>query len=80
MVSGVSMLFLSFDDVSVAECISGVVTCVNNVGPGFERIGAVGNFAHLSGFSKLVLCADMLMGRLELFPILALLSPAVRRV
>lgn len=80
LILALSVLLLSFDDVSVSECISGVVTCINNVGPGFERLGAVGNFSHLSNFSKLVLSADMLMGRLELFPMLALLAPALRKV
>ena len=77
---GISVLLLSFDNLTVTESISGVVTCINNVGPGFESIGAVGNFAALSGFSKIVLCINMLMGRLALFPILALFSRSLWKV
>ena len=79
-IMGISVLLLSFDNLTVTECISGVVTCINNVGPGFESIGAVGNFAALSGFSKIVLCINMLLGRLELFPILALFSRSLWKV
>ena len=79
-VMSISIILISFDDVSLIESISSVVTCLNNVGPGFERLGAVGNFSHLSDFSKLILSVDMLMGRLELFPILALLKPSLWKV
>ncbi len=77
IIFALSTILLSFDKVSLLESISGVATCINNVGPAFERLGATGNFAHLSDFSKIVLCFDMLLGRLEIFPILALLSPSV---
>lgn len=76
----VSVILVSFDNLSISEAISGVVTCINNVGPGYESIGAVGNFGALSAFSKIVLTVDMLLGRLELFPILALFSPSLWKV
>lgn len=76
----VSVILVSFDNLSITEAISGVVTCINNVGPGYESIGAVGNFGALSAFSKIVLTVDMLLGRLELFPILALFSPSLWKV
>lgn len=76
----VSTLLLAFDNLTITEAISGVATCINNVGPGFESIGPVGNFSGLSVFSKLVLIIDMLLGRLELFPILALFSPSIWKV
>ncbi len=79
-VMAISILLISFDDVSLIESVSSVVTCINNVGPGFERLGAVGNFSHLSDFSKLILALNMLMGRLELFPILVLLKPSLWKV
>lgn len=79
-VMAISIVLISFDDVSMIESVSSVVTCLNNVGPGFERLGAVGNFSHLSDFSKLVLSLNMLMGRLELLPILALLKPSLWKV
>ena len=55
--------------------ISAVTACFNNIGPGFELVGATGNYGHYSDLSKLVLAADMLLGRLEIFPLLVLLSP-----
>ncbi len=74
LVYALSVLIIAFDNVSLIESISSVATCINNVGPAFERLGATGNFSELSDFSKLILSADMLLGRLELFPILALLN------
>ena len=79
-VMAISIFLVSLDNVSMIESVSGVATCMNNVGPGFERLGAVGNFSELSDFSKIVLSADMLLGRLELFPILALLKPSLWKV
>jgi trk system potassium uptake protein TrkH len=51
-----------------------VRACFNNVGPGLGEVGPMGNFGSFSIFSKLVLIFDMLAGRLEIFPIIALLS------
>ncbi|MCB6567704.1 TrkH family potassium uptake protein, partial [Desulfovibrio desulfuricans] len=56
-----------------------VLTTMNNVGPGLGLVGAVENFAKFTGFSKIILCLDMLVGRLEIFPFLMLFSPALWR-
>ncbi len=53
---------------------SAVLSCFNNVGPGMSAIGPNGNYADFNIFAKLVLCFDMLLGRLEIFPILLLFS------
>ena len=53
---------------------SAVITCFNNVGPGLGAVGPKGNFADYGIFSKLVLCFDMLLGRLEILPILLLFN------
>ncbi len=74
-----SVLVVSFDDMTVTESITAVATCMNNVGPGLERLGATGNFSELSDFTKLFLSLDMLLGRLELYPILALLNTSFWR-
>lgn len=55
--------------------ISAVVTCMNNVGPGLGAIGPSGNFSPYNAFAKIVLCFDMLLGRLEVIPILLLFYP-----
>ena len=53
---------------------SAVLSCLNNIGPGMELVGPTCNFSIFSAFSKLVLILDMLLGRLEIFPILVLFS------
>lgn len=68
----VSFLLLSLDNFSLITNLSAVITCVNNIGPGFDLIGPTGNFGSFSVFSKIVLIFDMLVGRLEIFPILVL--------
>ena len=70
----VSFVLISLDGFSVSTNFSAVLSCLNNMGPGFEAVGPTCNFAGFSVFSKLVLCLDMLLGRLEIFPILVLLS------
>lgn len=70
-----SFVLISVDNYSIGTNISAVTACINNIGPGFELVGATGNYGHFSWFSKLILSADMLLGRLEIFPLLVLFSP-----
>lgn len=53
---------------------SAVIACFNNIGPGSGAVGPVGNFASYSIFAKLVLSFDMLLGRLEILPVLLLFN------
>ncbi|MBR1738894.1 MAG: TrkH family potassium uptake protein [Ruminococcus sp.] len=69
-----SLLLLSFDKYSIEENLSAVITCMNNIGFGLGRFGTAGNFSGLSPFSKIVLCFDMLLGRLEIYPLIMLFS------
>ena len=69
-----SFMLLSLDGFSVETNFSAIVSCFNNMGPGFAAVGPTCNYAGFSIFSKLVLCLDMLLGRLEIFPILVLFS------
>ena len=55
---------------------SASLSCVSNIGPGFNLVGPAANFAGYSAFSKIVLSVEMLFGRLEIFPLLVLFSPA----
>ncbi len=71
-----SVVLISFDDHDLVTNFSAVATTFNNVGPGLGKVGPAGNFAFFSIPSKLVLIFDMLAGRLELFPMLALFTPA----
>ena len=70
----ISFAIISLDGFSVTTNFSAALSCLNNMGPGFEAVGPTCNFADFSVLSKLVLCLDMLLGRLEIFPILVLLS------
>lgn len=74
-VIAVSTLLLSLEGYSVTTCFTAVVACFNNIGPGLELVGPTQNFEFWSDGAKFVLIIDMLAGRLELFPIIALLSP-----
>ena len=71
----VSILLISLDGFDLVTTFTSVVTCINNVGPGLEVVGPMGNFAGFSAPAKLLLSFDMLAGRLELYPMLALFSP-----
>ena len=70
----VSFMVISLDGFSTGTHFSAVLACFNNIGPGLEAVGPTCNFAAFSVPSKLVLILDMLLGRLEIFPILCLLS------
>lgn len=72
----VSVLIISFDGFDFLTNFSSVAATINNVGPGFNAVGPVENFSLFSRTSKLVLIFDMIAGRLELFPLLLLLSPS----
>ena len=72
-----STLLVSIDDFSFTTNVTAVISCMNNIGPGIDIVGPMGNFSGFSWFSKLVLSADMIIGRLEIFPVLALFSPSL---
>ncbi len=73
---GFGTLALSLDPFgSLDTNFTATLTCLSNVGPGLGAVGPAGNFAGFSVLSKLFLCFLMLVGRLELFPMLILFSP-----
>ncbi len=67
-------LIVSLDNFSFLTTFTSVITCVGNVGPGLDVVGPMGNFSGFSALSKLVLSFCMIIGRLEMFPILVLFS------
>ena len=69
-----SVLLISLDNFDFTTNFTAVAATLNNIGPGLGMVGPTGNFGMYSDFSKLVLTFDMLVGRLELFPILILFS------
>ena len=65
----------SMENLDPLTSLSSSLTCLGNVGPGLGIVGPNGNFSGYSYFSKMVLSIEMMMGRLELFPILILFNP-----
>ncbi|WP_304509567.1 TrkH family potassium uptake protein [Anaerotignum sp.] len=72
-----SFLLISINNYDFTTSLSSVLTCLGNVGPGLAKVGPIENYSFYSDFSKLVLCFDMLLGRLEIFPIIMIFSPSV---
>ncbi len=79
LIAALSMLLISIDEFSLETNITAVMACLNNIGPGMDLVGPTGNYAAFSGFSKVVLSFDMLVGRLEIFPMLMLFVPQAWR-
>ena len=72
----VSALIISLDNVTLGVALSSAVTSLSNVGPGLESVGPAFNFSAFSVRAKLIMSFCMILGRLEIFPILVLLSPS----
>ena len=71
-----SLLLIAIDNFSMETSLTAVMACLNNIGPGLDLVGPMGNYANFSMGSKIVLSLDMLIGRLEIFPMLMLAVPA----
>ena len=72
-------LILSLDNIDLTAAFTASLTAISNVGPGLGAVGPTCNFGFLSGISKLTMSAIMLLGRLEIMPLLVLLMPSVWR-
>ena len=72
----VTFLLVSLEPFSMETNLSATVACFNNIGPGFDVVGPTGSFAQYSDFSKIVLSFAMLLGRLEIFPLLLTFIPS----
>lgn len=69
-----SCIAISVDNFDFTTNVTAVISCFNNIGPGLNVVGPMGNFGGFSIFSKLILSLDMLFGRLEILPMLVLFS------
>lgn len=69
-------VFVSLENYDMTTTFTSVATCVSNVGPGFNLVGPTCNFGFFTAPTKLLLSLCMLMGRLELFPMLILIYPS----
>ena len=74
MLMAVSILLVTLDRFSIEESASAVITCMNNIGYGVGRFSPSRNLGGLNAFSKVVLCFDMLLGRLEIYPLIMLFA------
>ncbi|HHT22660.1 MAG TPA: TrkH family potassium uptake protein [Bacteroidales bacterium] len=72
----IGILVLMISGMEVGESIGGMITCISCVGPGFGAVGPMGNFANIPEFSKWFLSFVMLLGRLELYTVLIIFTPA----
>ncbi|MBR6524027.1 MAG: TrkH family potassium uptake protein [Clostridia bacterium] len=71
----VSVLLISVDNFDFTTNVTAVISAINNIGPGLGGVGPTQNFSAYSSFSKVILSLNMLIGRLEIFPMLILFSP-----
>lgn len=72
-----AFLLISFEPFGIETNFSATAACFNNIGPGFGHVGPALNYSAYHGFSKIVLAFAMLLGRLEIFPIIIAFSPSV---
>lgn len=79
---GVLLFLVSFNNFDFETTVTSVTTCIGNVGPGYGLCSPTGNFSMFLDFSKIVLSFAMLIGRLEIYPIIIFLAPVlgVRKV
>ena len=71
------LLITAFESFDLETVFTSVVCTFNNIGPGLSKVGPTCNFSIMSVPTKYILMFDMLAGRLELYPMLVLLTPAV---
>ena len=71
------LLIISFSVSDLDAAFSAVAATFNNIGPGFEIFGPTSNYSSLTPINKIVLSFSMLLGRLEIFPVLILFSPKI---
>lgn len=74
-----SLLLLSLNGFDFTTNFTAIAATLNNIGPGLDMVGPVGNFSEFSVFSKFILMFDMLAGRLEIIPMLIIFHPATWR-
>ena len=71
-----STMVVAINQFDLVTTFTAVASCLNNIGPGLELVGPMVSFADFSPLIKLMLSFDMLVGRLEIFPMLVLFAPS----
>lgn len=75
LIFALSVLVISLDNFDFTTNFTAIAATINNIGPGLGGVGPISNFSGYSAVSTFVMTMDMLIGRLEIFPILVLFSP-----
>ncbi|EHI75683.1 cation transport protein [Fusobacterium sp. oral taxon 370 str. F0437] len=73
------LLITAWDSDTFTTALSAVLATFNNIGPGLDTVGPTSNFSTYSVFTKIILSFGMLLGRLEIIPLLILISPRIYR-
>lgn len=76
LIFGAATLIVSLDAKDIVTSLSSVAATLGNIGPGLAVVGPMGNYADLSVISKIILSMCMIIGRLEIYPILLLIIPS----
>ena len=72
--AGLSLILLT-QDMNIISSTSAVVASLSNIGPGFGSVGPAMNYAGLTTFTKILLSFTMILGRLEIYTVLILITP-----
>ena len=72
--AGLSLILLT-QDMDLISSTSAVVASLSNIGPGFGSVGPAMNYAGLTIFTKILLSFTMILGRLEIYTVLILITP-----
>lgn len=79
LIMAISIALLSLNNYGIETSVSAVLACLNNIGPGLGFVGPMSSYAVFGDGTKLLLCANMLLGRLEILPMLMLFTPSAWR-
>ena len=79
LVTGIGALGMAALGVEPMTAVASVIACVGNIGPGLGGVGPADNYAHLPQAGKLLLSFCMLLGRLEIFTVIAVFFPSAWR-
>ena len=72
-------LVLSFDALNFSSAFSATIATISNIGGSLDLLGPSQDYASLSNFSKLVMSVGMIIGRLEIYPVIILFSKSTWR-
>ena len=78
-VIGVATVAVSLNGFDIESSVSAAITCIGNTGPALAKFGPMENFMALSGLTKFILSITMLVGRLEIFPMIIIFIPETWR-